>query len=64
MDCIVLSGDARMVEDVVVNGELVVHKGHLTKVDEEEKRQYVTQVGRELLTRASARIEGLKADLC
>lgn len=64
VDCIVLSGDARMVEEVVVNGELVVHKGHLTKVDEEEKRQYVTQVGRELLTRASARIEGLKADLC
>ena len=26
-DCIVLSGDARMVDTVIVNGEIVVEKG-------------------------------------
>lgn len=36
VDCIVLSGDARMIETVVVNGETVVKNGRLTKVNEEE----------------------------
>ena len=63
VDCIVLSGDARMIETVVVNGETVVKNGRLTKVNEEEKRDYAAAVGRELLTKASARIPGLKADL-
>ena len=63
VDCIVLSGDARMIETVVVNGETVVQNGHLTKVNEEEKREYAAAVGHELLTKASTRIPGLKADL-
>ena len=63
VDCIVLSGDARMIETVVVNGETVVQNGHLTRVNEEEKRDYAAAVGRELLTKASTRIPGLKADL-
>ena len=63
VDCIVLSGDARMVNQVMVNGEIVVKDGKLTKVDEDQKRDYVNEIGRELLTRASARIEGLKQDL-
>ena len=63
VDCIVLSGDARMIETVVVNGETVVQNGRLTRVNEEEKRDYAAAVGRELLTKASTRIPGLKADL-
>ena len=61
--CIVESGDPRLVKDVVVNGELVVSSGKLTKVNEEEKRDYVNQVGKDLLTRASARIDSLKEDI-
>ena len=34
-----------------------------TKVNEEEKRDYVNQVGKDLLTRASARIDSLKEDI-
>ncbi|MBQ6583074.1 MAG: amidohydrolase family protein [Mogibacterium sp.] len=63
VDCIIISGDARMVDTVMVNGEITVEKGKLTKVNEEEKRQYVNEVGRDLLTKASARIPGLKYDL-
>ena len=63
VDCIVISGDARMVDTVMVNGRIAVRDGKLTLVDEEEKKAYVNQVGRELLTKASARIPGLKADL-
>ena len=33
------------------------------KVNEEEKRDYVNQVGKDLLTRASARIDSLKEDI-
>ena len=44
VDCIVLSGDARMIETVVVNGETVVKNGRLTKVNEEEKRDYAAAV--------------------
>ena len=58
-----ISGDARMVDTVMVNGRIAVRDGKLTLVDEEEKKAYVNQVGRELLTKASARIPGLKADL-
>ena len=63
VDCIVISGDARMIETVMVNGVIAVRNGHLTLVDEEEKRKYAAVVGRELLTKASARIPSLKADL-
>ena len=64
VDCIVISGDARMIEKVMVNGEIVVNDGKLTKIDEQKAKEYVNSVGRELLTKASARIPGLKADLC
>ena len=63
VDCIVISGDARMVDTVMVNGVITVEKGRLTLVNEEEKRDYANSVGRELLTKASARIPGLKDDL-
>ena len=63
MACIVGRGDPRLVKDVVVNGELVVSSGKLTKVNEEEKRDYVNQVGKDLLTRASVRIGSLKEDI-
>ena len=63
VDCIVLSGDARMVETVVVDGVVVVRNGHLTRVDETEKTVYINQVGRALLESASGRVPGLKADL-
>ncbi len=63
VDCIVISGDARMVDTVMVNGRIAVRDGKLTLVNEEEKKAYVNQIGRELLTKASARIPGLKADL-
>ena len=52
-----------MVDTVMVNGEITVEKGRLTKVDEEAKRLYVNEVGRDLLTKASARIPSLKDDL-
>ncbi len=63
VDCIVISGDARMVDTVIVNGVITVDKGRLTLVDEDEKRDYANSVGRELLTKASARIPSLKDDL-
>jgi len=64
VDCIVLSGDARMIESVMVNGVIVVEDGQLTLVNETEKRDYANQIGRELLIKASERIPGLKADIC
>lgn len=64
VDCIVISGDARMIDTVMVNGTVAVRNGHLTLVDEEAIRSYSASVGRELLTKASARIPSLKADIC
>lgn len=63
VDCIVISGDARMIDTVMVNGEIVVRDGHLARVNEDELRDYANCVGRDLLTKASARIPSLKADL-
>ena len=63
VDCIVMSGDARMVDTVIVNGETVVRGGTLTRIDEEEKRQYVNAVGRGLLCKAAQRLPALQADL-
>ena len=57
VDCIVMSGDARMVDTVIVNG------GALTRIDEEEKRQYVNAVGRGLLCKSAQRLPALQADL-
>ena len=58
-DCIVLSGDARMVDTVVVNGEIVVEKGRLLRIDEEQKSKYADRIGRELLERASKHLPSL-----
>ena len=63
VDCIVISGDARMVATVICNGIKVVEKQKLTLVDEAEKRDYTNKIGKELLTKASSRIPGLKADI-
>ena len=63
VDCIVMSGDARMVDTVIVNGETVVRGGTLTRIDEEEKRQYVNAVGRDLLCKSAQRLPALRADL-
>ena len=58
-----ISGDARMVDTVICNGIKVVDNHKLTQVDEDEKRDYVNKIGKELLTKASSRIPGLKADI-
>ncbi|WP_075806991.1 amidohydrolase family protein [Melaminivora alkalimesophila] len=63
VDCIVTSGDARMIDTVMVNGNIVVKHGKLTMVDEDKKRDYVNEVGKALLKKASVRIEGLKEDI-
>lgn len=63
VDCIIISGDARMIDTVMVNGRITVRNGHLTLVDEEKLRQYTAEVGRDLLTKASVRIPSLKADI-
>ena len=63
VDCIVISGDARMVATVICNGIKVVEKQKLTLVNEAEKRDYTNKIGKELLTKDSSRISGLKADI-
>ena len=52
-----------MIDTVMVNGNIVVKHGKLTMVDEDKKRDYVNQIGKELLKKASARVDGLKADV-
>ena len=42
---------------------LLLWKHKLTQVDESKKRDYANKVGKELLTKASSRIPGLKADI-
>jgi cytosine/adenosine deaminase-related metal-dependent hydrolase len=61
---IILSGDARMVDTVLVNGRVVVRKGQLTTVDEKEICDWANEEGKALLSRASEKIEGLKQDCC
>jgi len=60
---IVMSGDARMVDTVLVNGNVVVKGGRLTNVDEEKETQFVNRVGKDMLRRASARVKGLEPDI-
>lgn len=60
---IVISGDSRMVDTVFVNGEMVVSKGNLITVNEEKEKVWVNQIGKDMLRRASVRVEGLKQDL-
>ncbi len=61
--CIVMSGDSKMVDTVMVNGDIVVRKGSLAKVDEQEISTRVNQIGNKLLKTASARIPELKMDI-
>lgn len=62
-DCIVLSGESKLVDTVIVNGEIVVKSGRLTKVDEDRKKEFVNDVGKAMLRRASAHLEGLEQDV-
>lgn len=63
VDCIVLSGESRLVDTVIVNGEIVVKSGRLTKVDEDRKKEFVNDVGKAMLRRASAHLDGLEQDV-
>ncbi|MDF2672524.1 MAG: S-adenosylhomocysteine deaminase [Clostridiales bacterium] len=60
---IVMSGDSRMVDTVLVNGKVVVKKGNLTTIDEQKETEWVNRVGKNMLRRASARVKGLDQDL-
>lgn len=61
--CIVLSGDSKMVDTVLVNGKIVVKEGCLVNIDETEVADWVNNVGKEMLKRASVRVRGLEKDL-
>lgn len=61
--CIVISGDSKMVDTVLVNGKVVVRKGMLTTIDEEKEAQWINEVGKEMLKKASSRVEDLKQDI-
>lgn len=63
VDCIVLSGESKLVDSVYVNGELVVQNGKLTKVNEEQKKKFVNDVGKAMLKRASTHLDGLEKDI-
>lgn len=60
---IVMSGDSRMVDTVIVNGKVIVKKGSLTTVDEQKETEWVNKVGKDMLRRASKRLKGLEQDL-
>lgn len=61
--CIVISGDSKMVDTVLVNGKVVVRKGTLTTIDEEKETAWINSVGKEMLKRASSRISELEQDI-
>ena len=61
--CIVLSGDARMVDTVIVNGEIVGEKGRLLRIDEWQKSAYADEISHELLQRASKNFPALQEEI-
>ena len=61
--CIVMSGDSKMVDTVLVNGKVVVRKGTLTTIDEYKEKDWINKVGKEMMIRASMRQEKLKQDI-
>lgn len=61
--CIVLSGDARMVDTVLVNGKIVVRGGQLTGVNEQESAHWINEVTHEMLSKAAQRQSALMQDL-
>lgn len=63
VDCIVLSGESKLVDIVIVNGEIVVSNGKLTKIDENKKKEFVNDVGKAMLRRAATHLDGLEQDV-
>ena len=61
--CIVLSGDPRMVDTVLVNGKVVVEHGALTTIPERETAYWIRKATRSMLERASVRQPALRDDL-
>lgn len=61
--CIVMSGDSKMVDTVLVNGKIVVKKGNLTTIDEQKETEWINRVGKDMLRRASVRVKGLEPDI-
>lgn len=61
--CVIMSGESKLVDTVLVNGEVVVQKGKLVKVDEEKTRDFVNTVGNSMLKRAAKHLEGLEKDV-
>jgi len=61
--CIVLSGDPRMVDTVLVNGKVVVEHGALTTIPERETAHWIRKATRSMLERASVRQPALRDDL-
>ena len=61
--CIVMSGDARMVDTVMVNGKVVVQKGRLLELDEAELSREINRAGKQLLSLAARRLPALKPDI-
>lgn len=52
VECIVLSGDSRMVDTVVVNGRVRVRGGRLVDIDEEYEAGRINRIGKKWLKRA------------
>lgn len=52
VECIILSGDSKMVDTVIVNGKVRVKKGRLTGLDEEREAAHINEVGRKWLRMA------------
>jgi cytosine/adenosine deaminase-related metal-dependent hydrolase len=45
VECIIMCGDSKMVDTVMVNGKVRVRKGKLVDIDEGAKAQWINQVG-------------------
>lgn len=56
ISAIVMSGDSKMVDTVLVNGEVAVKQGRLVNVDEAEIAERVNEVSDRMLKNASRRI--------
>lgn len=51
------------VDTVIVNGEIVVEKGRLLRIDEWQKSAYADEIGHELLQRASKHFPSLQEEI-
>ncbi|GAA0181666.1 8-oxoguanine deaminase [Clostridium sediminicola] len=60
---VVMSGDSKMVNTVLVNGEVVVEEGKLVNIDEENTAVEVNKIAKNMLRKASVREKGLELDL-